>query len=195
MKRGRYHHGDLERALMDAALELVAEKGEQGFTLTEAARRAGVSPAAPYRHFEDKEALLVAVASEGFRRMGEVLDAASAEPDPEARLYALGEAYVRFAVQSPALSRVMFQGVDKQRYPELQAAAEGTFQTLVESVVALAEAGVIRAVEPLSFAISAWTLAHGTALLFTGGKLQQKLDEPSEVIVRRGLALLVAGAR
>src|SRR5882757_8124084 len=97
--RATYHHGDLKRALTDAALALVAEKGPKGFTLSEAARRAGVSLAAPYRHFADKADLLASVAEQGFlelhRALGVATDGVS---DPRERLVAMGSGYVRWAV-------------------------------------------------------------------------------------------------
>src|SRR5271163_5310425 len=106
-RRDSYHHGDLKRALTSAALSLVAEKGPKGFTLTEAARRAGVSAAAPYRHFADKAHLLATVAEQGFRELHTALTtAAEAAIDPTARLIGIGRAYVRWAVAHPDHYRV-----------------------------------------------------------------------------------------
>src|SRR5258707_1216881 len=107
---GRYHHGDLRRALIDAARVLVEREGRQALTLRAAARMAGVSQAAPYRHFPDKNALLAAVAEDGVRALAAWLRGAAArhEGDPLARLQALGVAYVTFAVTSTAHFRVMF---------------------------------------------------------------------------------------
>src|SRR5262245_23788463 len=108
-KGGKYHHGDLRRALLDAALEILAEGGAAGLTLREVARRAGVTHAAPYRHFEDKAALLAAVAEEGFRAVyAEMLARSERVKDPVERLYQIGAAYVLFAVTHPAHFRVMF---------------------------------------------------------------------------------------
>ncbi|MGO9694994.1 MAG: TetR/AcrR family transcriptional regulator, partial [Mycobacterium sp.] len=110
-RRGSYHHGDLKRALTSAALSLVAEKGPKGFTLTEAARRAGVSAAAPYRHFADKAELLAAVAEQGFRDLHADLAAAGARAsDPRERVIELGRVYVRWAVTHPDHYQVMFSG-------------------------------------------------------------------------------------
>src|SRR5205085_11935081 len=92
----RYHHGDLRSALLHAALDILAEHGVPGLTLREVARRAGVSPMAPYRHFDSKDALLAAVAEEGFRRLGQRLSD-TPHADPMADLVAQGMAYVRFA--------------------------------------------------------------------------------------------------
>src|ERR1700760_3490751 len=97
-RRG-YHHGNLREALIDAAVELIATKGPAGFTIAEAARLAGVSPAAPYRHFRDADALLAEVALRGFERLAATLSAAWNEgrPDPVAAFEALGSAYLGFA--------------------------------------------------------------------------------------------------
>ena len=105
----RYHHGDLRRALIDASLALIAEEGFSALTLREVARRAGVTHAAPYRHFADKEALLAAVAEEGFRAMAsDMRERMDKETSPTERLLACGVAYVLFAVRHPSHFRVMF---------------------------------------------------------------------------------------
>src|ERR1700740_2122767 len=101
-RRDSYHHGDLKRALTSAALSLVAEKGPKGFTLTEAARRAGVSAAAPYRHFADKAHLLATVAKGGCGALHASLTApADPASEPAAQLTGIGRAYVRWAVANP----------------------------------------------------------------------------------------------
>src|ERR1700760_3978681 len=102
-RRG-YHHGNLREALIDAALDLIAEKGPAGFTIAEAARLAGVSPAAPYRHFRDAEALLAEGAPRGFERFAAVLAAAcnNGLPDPMRAFEAIGRAYLAFAHDEPA---------------------------------------------------------------------------------------------
>jgi AcrR family transcriptional regulator len=120
------HHGDLRNALERAALELVAEKGPHGFSLNEASRRAGVSVAAPYKHFADREALLAALAAAGYRAQRDRFAAAVAGAgDPVERLAAFAAAYVRFAAAEPALFDVTFYaGLDKARHPELAAAGD-----------------------------------------------------------------------
>jgi AcrR family transcriptional regulator len=120
------HHGDLRNALERAALELVAERGVHGFTLAEASRRAGVSVAAPYKHFADKDALLAELARQGYERQHEAFAAAMAgEPDPVEQLAAFAAAYVRFATESRALFAITFSaGLQKSRYPQLAAAGD-----------------------------------------------------------------------
>ena len=108
-QRDTYHHGDLKRALTEAALGLVKEKGPKGFTLREVARRAGVSAAAPYRHFSDKAQLLAAVATQGFIQLHEALSAATTETaDLTRQVLDMGRAYARWAVTHPDYYQVMF---------------------------------------------------------------------------------------
>ena len=136
-----YHHGALKTALLDAADALLDEGGAGAVSLREAARRAGVSATAPYRHFADKEALLAALATRGFEQFGAALeDAARDESDP---LAAMGLAYVRFALARPGRFRLMFgPGIsDRSRYPELQAAAARAFEWLEAGVRASQQPG------------------------------------------------------
>src|SRR5215213_1549384 len=119
----RYHHGDLRRALIDTALAMVTDEGAWNFTLREVARRAGVSHAAPYNHFEDKSALLAEVAALGYQSLREAMESAAGEQPRSARqpLARVGAAYVRFGVEQPAHYRLMFGAelAHKERYPAL----------------------------------------------------------------------------
>ncbi|MGW5136196.1 TetR/AcrR family transcriptional regulator [Streptomyces sp. NPDC004135] len=120
------HHGDLRNALLRAALELVAERGPHGFTLAEASRRAGVSVAAPYKHFADRETLLAELATQGYRAQRDRFAAAlGTSEDPVEQLAAFASAYVRFAAEEPALFDITFHaGLDKIRFDELAAAGD-----------------------------------------------------------------------
>ncbi|WP_424642342.1 TetR/AcrR family transcriptional regulator [Embleya sp. AB8] len=120
------HHGDLRNALLRAALDLVAERGPHGFTLAEASRRAGVSVAAPYKHFADREALLAELATRGYREQRDRFAVAvGAGPDPAAQLASFASAYVRFAAEEPALFDITFNaGLDKSGFAELAAAGD-----------------------------------------------------------------------
>ena len=111
-ERRGYHHGNLREALLDAALELIAAKGPAGLAIAEAARLAGVSPAAPYRHFRDADALIAEVAVRGFERFADALTRAwnDGRPDPIHAFEALGRAYLAFARQEPAYYAAMFEG-------------------------------------------------------------------------------------
>ncbi|HTJ42120.1 MAG TPA: helix-turn-helix domain-containing protein, partial [Kofleriaceae bacterium] len=120
-KRTTYHHGDLRNALIAAALQLIAEKGVEGFTLRDAAKKAGVSVAAPYRHFTDRDDLLAAVAADCMQRLGDAMDRAleaAGDVDPLSAFRATGIAYVRFAVEHPAHFRVMYLPQVMARMPE-----------------------------------------------------------------------------
>jgi AcrR family transcriptional regulator len=167
-KGGRYHHGDLRAALIDAAIELIAERGVHGFSLAEASRRVGVTVAAPYRHFADREELLAAVAVRALEVFGATLEAESVGAAvPEERLTAMARAYVRFAGEERALFETLFSaGIDKSRYPELKRAYEPveTFFALVDEVCG----GDAAAGEALAGALEA--TAHGHAALFVDGE-------------------------
>src|SRR5262245_23930926 len=120
-RRG-YHHGNLREALVEAALELISRKGAAGFTFAEAARAAGVSPAAPYRHFRDRDALIADVAERGFARFAAALEKAwdSGKPDPLQALERLGRAYLTFARSEPAFFSAMFEsGLSFASHPAL----------------------------------------------------------------------------
>jgi AcrR family transcriptional regulator len=167
----RYHHGDLRRALLDAAEALLAE-GEAAPGLRAVARRAGVSHAAPYRHFADRAALLAAVAARGFRELADrMAHAAAAAGDARARLAALGEAYVGFALDRPAAFRLMFgpQFAGGRGGPELQAAQAEAFELLARAVAEL-RGGAARDPEVRQAAVAAWGLAHGLAQLLIDGR-------------------------
>ena len=169
----QYHHGDLRRALVDAAAALADEKGVAGLSLREAARSAGVSHAAPYHHFKDKTALLAAVAEEGFLRLDAVQRKAleSATRQPAARLRALGKAYIDFAIKNPQYFRVMFRKdlVEPAAYPSLQEVARRTFDRLFAAVSDCLGSSAKAEAMPLS--ITAWSLVHGLASLWLDGPL------------------------
>jgi len=173
-RRDSYHHGDLKRALTGAALSLVAEKGPKGFTLTEAARRAGVSAAAPYRHFADKAELLASVAEQGFLALHADLTAATeAVSEPKAQVIELGRVYVRWAVTHPDHYQVMFGAeINKPDHPALAVAAEQAFGDLLDAIARCQEAGIIRGKDPREIAGPLWSLVHGVASLAIGGDLR-----------------------
>ena len=174
----RYHHGDLRRALVDAALALISE-GELGtFSLREVARRAGVTPAAPYHHFKDKTALLAAVAEEGFAALGGRLEAALAHLPPtdlRGRFAALARAYLEFARAHPAHYRVMFLPELKshQEYRSFHAAADRTLEVLAKQVrLAMPQASPQ---EVMLRTVLIWSTGHGLASLWNDGVLDHKL--------------------
>ncbi|QUQ64086.1 TetR/AcrR family transcriptional regulator [Kutzneria sp. CA-103260] len=171
---GSYHHGDLKRALVAAARELVAEKGPQGFTMTEAAKRAGVSVAAPYRHFADKDALLAEVAEQGFVIMGQALDRAYARGrEPRDLAVRMARAYVRWAVANPDYYRVMFgDAYGVEDFDDVRPAGRQLFEKLLDVIQACQAAGVIRPQDPRAVAGPLWSVMHGIALLQIGRKFR-----------------------
>lgn len=198
-RRGRYHHGNLQRAMVDAALRLLETEGAEALTIRAAARLAGVSHAAPYRHFADKQALLAAVAEEGFRAMVDTMRRARAgqASDPLARFRALGLAYIEFATGHPAYFRVMFgrATADRSAYPSLHEAARSAFDLLVEAITECQGAGVVSDGEPEQMALAAWSSAHGLSTLLVDGQLgilRQQATEPLGESVTRTIFLGLA---
>ena len=160
-----FHHGDLRQALIDATLKLVRSVGTQGFTLNEASRLAGVAKSAPYKHFRDKEALLVEVAVLGTRRMEQELRSASGlGGTPRERLLAVGLAYISFSKQHPDFFAIMFRsGIDKSSYEELGLAATSVF-SIADELAKEIEDSLVKA---RRLALAMWTMAHGFAMLLS----------------------------
>jgi AcrR family transcriptional regulator len=179
----RYHHGDLRNALVDAALRLLETRSASELSLRSVARLVGVSPNAPYRHFESKDALLASVAEEGFRRLAAVT--AAAEGSPRKRLARMGAAYVRFATENPRLYGLMFGPVLSgwERYEGLVAAGDASFAVVVEAVAAATDTDPKRASRD---AILAWSAVHGYAMLAIDGHLSscpaKELPPPEELV-------------
>ena len=165
-----YHHGALRGALVEAGLAILAEGGDPAaLSLREAARRAGVSAMAPYRHFPDKEALLAAVAEVGFERLAAALGAADAGADGLAALVAQGHAYVGFALAEPALFRLMFGPTFAKADPSAKEGESATaFAVLAERVAALASPA-----EREFVALHCWAVVHGLASLALDGKIDR----------------------
>jgi len=171
-----YHHGDLPRAIQEAALALIGEVGPDGFTLREVARRIGVSHAAPYRHFADKRALMTALAAEGSRKLGEDIAAAlgAAGPDLRARFLAASHAYVRFAIDQPALFQVLFFSTEVDTtHREVVAARERTFGLLLSYIAEAQAAGFFGPGEPMEIAMAIWSMHHGLASLASIGAVER----------------------
>lgn len=196
--RATYHHGDLKRTLVEAALVLVAEKGPRGFTLTEAARRAGVSAAAPYRHFADKGELLAAVAEQGFRNLSAAIEAgARGAADPYEAIVVMARSYVEWAVANPDHYRVMFSsGTEKSRYPALKVAGDATFDGLIDGITRCQRAGLLAGDDPKELAGPMWSLVHGVATLTMDGDFTQAgLVEPAGDLAVRAAHTLLASVR
>jgi AcrR family transcriptional regulator len=171
-----YHHGNLRQALLDAALEIIAEQGLAALTLRQAASRAGVSHAAPKRHFASVTDLFCAVAEDGYIKLRAYLLERVAKR-PKATLVQsmaiLGVAYVEFAIAHPALFRAMFHSAVAERSSphSLDAAAGATLDVLVSAVERGQAAGEIRKAPARDLALAAWSLVHGLAMLAVDGQL------------------------
>ncbi len=165
-----YHHGNLREALIRAALQLIAEKGAAGFTFAEAARFAGVSPAAPYRHFRDRDELMASVALRGFEQFEAALTRAwdGGRPEPFAALDRLGKAYLEFARGEPAYYAAMFEaGIPVGANAQLRDASDRAFSVLRTAADKLCAAIPAAGRPPaLMVALHIWAMAHGVASLF-----------------------------
>jgi AcrR family transcriptional regulator len=172
---GRYHHGDLRRALIDQALRTIDTLGVEGLTLRGAGEALGVSRTALYRHFADKQALVAAVAREGFRTFRLALvDAWEGSGRGRAGIEAMGDAYLRFAVAHPAHYRAMFGRFVEScaRDPELVEDAQGAFQALVDALTEGQRQGWVRKDDPQMLARFVWSVTHGIAMLVIDGQLR-----------------------
>jgi AcrR family transcriptional regulator len=165
---GAYHHGDLRAALLAEAAAMIAEGGAASLTMRALGQRLGVSRAAPYRHFSDKTALLVAVAAAGF----------GAQRSSVEQFRLMGEEYVRFALENPAHYRLMYgkEALERQDQHELREAANAIFEQLVGVIQAHQRSGGIKRQDPRAQAYVAWSAVHGLASLWIEGQIQATDD-------------------
>jgi AcrR family transcriptional regulator len=197
-ERRSYHHGNLREALIRAALELIAAKGPAGFTFAEAARSAGVSPAAPYRHFRDRDALMADVAARGFELFEAALSRAwkDGKPDPMTAFEQVGRAYLAFARAEPAYYSAMFEaGLPMDLDPALREAGDRAFAVLrkaSETLCGLLPPG--SRPPALMMALHVWALSHGIASLFgRGDAARRKLPMAPEELLEAGVLIYLAG--
>jgi AcrR family transcriptional regulator len=196
-RRG-YHHGNLREALIAAALDLIAEKGPGGFTFADAARSAGVSSAAPYRHFRDRDALIADVARRGFELFAAHLDHAwnDGRPDPFAAFENFGRAYLAFARDEPAYYSAMFEaGLSFDDDPPLREAAERSFAVLRHaSEILCARLPPERRPPSLMMSLHVWALSHGIASLFARGDGgRRRLPMAPEDLLEAGMLIYLRG--
>ena len=178
-----YHHGHLREALVAAALDILDEGGAGALSLREAARRAGVSAMAPYRHFADREALLAGVAAVGFERFRNALAAADASGRGRDALIAQGVAYVGFAAAHPALFRLMF-GATVAKSPNLAIVGAKAYGVLAERVASL-----VGPAEAEDWTLACWSIVHGIAMLALDGHLPSSASDVA-ALTRRLLHLI-----
>ena len=180
-KKKTYHHGDLKNALIKAGVEILAKDGVSGLSLRKVASKAGVSHAAPYSHFADKQALIAAISTEGFRQLYERVSAVAEEykTKPSRQLVEVAWAYVQFAMDDRDRFKVMFSGIlEKEReYPEFVAEAQRNFQLVKMIVEANQAAGVLRSGPSDLVALSAWGIIHGFVMLLLEGQISHTVLE------------------
>ena len=192
-----YHHGDLPRALIMAARHMIEDGGAQALTLRGAAQKAGVSAAAPYRHFEDRDALLAAVIAEGFDGLATATEAARGSAgDPVSAYLAVGEAYLGFAAAHPSLYRLMF-GIERHKpdYPALLEAGQRAFGVVLQAARDCGDAGLIGSRPPEHVALAGWTMVHGLASLHVDGVLGLVLPVPQADAAAALFSILTDGVR
>ena len=197
-REGAYHHGNLREALIQAARDLIKEKGPGGFTFADAARSAGVSPAAPYRHFRDREALLADVAREGFVRFEAMLATGwnGGKPDVVSAFHNIGRAYLAFARAEPAYYAAMFEsGLPPDLSPELRAAGDRAFGVLrgaAETLVAALPSD--KRPPALMMSLHVWSLSHGIASLFGRGDAgRRSLPMTAEELLESAMLVYLQG--
>ncbi len=196
-RRG-YHHGNLREALIQAARELMAEHGAVGVTLSEAARMAGVSPAAPYRHFKDRNTLMIALAVEGFTSFADTLEKAwdNGAGGSLTSLLRIGNAYVGFVRRQPASYTAMFEsGIDHGSDPELSRQSNRAFWVIRDAAAAMhASLPEDRRAPPLMIALHVWTMAHGISSLFLrGDTARRNLPVSPEELLESGILIYLHG--
>lgn len=197
MGRRGYHHGNLKRALVDATLSLIEEKGPQGFTMAEAAKAAGVSPAAPYRHFSGKEELIAEIAREGFEIFADLMEFAKSRGAPSAlaAFEATGRAYLAFARKHPGHYIAMFEsGLRISADPALALASERAMSVLLRATEELM-AHIPLNRRPPSTMVSQhiWAMSHGVVELFARGEPGSRAPYTPEDLLESGIGVYLRG--
>lgn len=196
-----YHHGDLRRVLIDTAVEIISEQGTNDLSLRKTAKRAGVSHAAPYRHFKDKNAILSAVAKEGFEMMLKITEERiTRNQGNELDHFAIcGLSYIDFALTYPSHYRVMFGTRSDDSYfsDEFTPESIPVFQLLRDKIVICQQKGLLKSGDPWEMALAAWSIVHGFAMLRIDHHIQdQGMDEKKLRELQRTVVLtLYSGLR
>jgi AcrR family transcriptional regulator len=183
---------DFRDRLCDAAAQLFATRGREGFTMRDLASACGVSPMTPYRYFKDKDAILAAIRARAFNKFSQALEEACAMPgEATARAGAAGEAYIRFALEDPTSYKLMFDlSQDDANYPELAQAGKRAQRTLTRHIHPLVEQGLL-AGDPDLIGHVFWSMLHGALML----KFAGKLDREFRAVVEEAFRALIAGFR
>ena len=197
LKKTHYHHGDLRNALITAGLEMLETEGEQGISMRKLAKAAGVSHNAPYMHFADKEALLVAIAEEGFtilsQRVSDAIEAAG--ENWHERLHDGCWAYVQFALEHPSHLNVMFRSYDLEKYPSYYEVSAGSLELLRELVEAGQLSELVIRGDSKQIATLIWSLLHGVSTILAGRKMPPVVmgDRTPQELVHGFVELLYSG--
>ena len=195
-KRG-YHHGNLRQALIDAALTLIEEQGPQGFTLSDAAKLAGVTPAAVYRHFAGRDDLVAEIARQGFEIFADLMDHAynGGKPTALSAFEATGRAYLAFARKFPGHYMAMFEsGISLNTNPDLARAADRARQVFTRAAEALSQHIPAAKRPPASmFSAHIWAMSHGVVELFTRGAPGARAPFPPEELLESGIGIYLRG--
>lgn len=178
----KYHHGDLKNALIQAGIEILSTEGFHALSLRKVAQRAGVSHSAPYAHFTDKQALIAAISTEGYRKLYDCLAAVVAQyrHDPLRQLIEAAWAYVQFAQREPAHFKLTLSGMveKEQDYPAFVVMTHKAFRLLVEVTEACQQVGVLKPGPSDPLAVSVWSLVHGFTTLVLEGQISSSLVDP-----------------
>ena len=180
-----YHHGDLKNALIKAGVKILAKEGVSGLSLRKVAKQAGVSHAAPYSHFADKQALIAAISTEGFKQLykqiASVREAHSKKPS--ALLLETARAYIQFAMNEPDRFKLMFSSViEKEKdYPEFVEASQENFQQLVSVVETCQQAGILKSGPSDLMAVSVWSSVHGMIMLIIEGQVSHTVLDKHDI--------------
>ncbi len=195
--RDRYHHGDLRHTLLSSVGRIIRKRGVAFVSLREVARDARVSHSAPAHHFRNKAGLLTAFATNGFQRLGEmaIAEVAKAKKDAPSQLEALGRGYVRFAITNSEQFLVMFRSelldADDEKFV---AASDGAYSLLTSMIERCAREGYLAGCDNEAVAVAAWSVAHGAAMLWIGGRLPKRVSQRDGMeVAARALKAFVDG--
>ncbi|HHK74788.1 MAG TPA: TetR/AcrR family transcriptional regulator [Rhizobiales bacterium] len=195
MTKKPYHHGALRKTLLAGAMRLLEDRGAPHLSLREAARMAGVSQTAPYRHFASKEALLAALAAQGFSDLCAAMDKAGGDANAAKALHATGRAYVDFALARPRLFRLMFgpEIADKAAFPDLHEAAMGAYARMAKAVETYLASRRIHVKTPRVPAVTSWSLVHGLASLLIDNQIEDLEGKEKDQLISAVTGFFVTG--
>ncbi|SPH17751.1 HTH-type transcriptional regulator AcrR [Defluviimonas aquaemixtae] len=197
MPKQGYHHGNLREALIDAALMLIEKQGPQGFTLSDAAKSAGVTPAAVYRHFAGRDDIIAEIARRGFEIFADLMDHAykRGQPSALAAFEATGRAYLAFARKFPGYYMAMFEsGISLNANPDLARASERARLVFTRAAEALSQHIPVEKRPPASmFSAHIWAMSHGVVELFTRGAPGARAPFPPEELLETGIGIYLRG--